>query len=158
MQVAELSHENFKSGRVMRWSFSQLSSRLGAKSTREGNLSDSQVYLPPIQHSTALGHTSHSHCFKWAVDCCLVPLQLQHIDSTDDRRTKVPTSHDPVSIWIRPDAKIVGSGAPLYIGLPYTMCWSVEKCFRKHTVLKHCDMSSLIMPTEKMTATKHKVH
>jgi len=116
VQVAELSHENFKSGRVMRWSFSQLSSRLGAKSTREGK----PKWLPglpppPVQHSTALGHTSHSHCFKWAVDCCLVPLQLQHIDSTDDRRTKVPTSQDPLWIWIRPDAKIVGSGAPLYI-------------------------------------------
>ena len=35
VQVADLSHENFKSGRVMRWWLSRLSSRFGAKSSRE---------------------------------------------------------------------------------------------------------------------------
>ena len=35
VQVADLSHENFKSSRVMRWWLSRLSSRFGAKSSRE---------------------------------------------------------------------------------------------------------------------------
>jgi len=35
VQVTELSHENFKSSRVMRWWLSRLSSRFGAKSSRE---------------------------------------------------------------------------------------------------------------------------
>jgi len=35
VQVADLSHENLKSSRVMRWWLSQLSSRFGAKSSRE---------------------------------------------------------------------------------------------------------------------------
>ena len=35
VQVADLSHENFKSSRVMRWCFSRLSSCFGAKSSRE---------------------------------------------------------------------------------------------------------------------------
>jgi len=53
VQVAELSHENFKSGRVMRWSFSQLSSRLGAKSTREGK-PKWHPGLPPPPYNTVL--------------------------------------------------------------------------------------------------------
>ena len=35
VQVADLSHENFKSSRVMRWWLSRLSSRFVAKSSRE---------------------------------------------------------------------------------------------------------------------------
>ena len=35
VQVADLSHENFRSSRVMRWWLSRLSSRSGAKSSRE---------------------------------------------------------------------------------------------------------------------------
>ena len=35
VQVADLSHENFKSSWVMRWWLSRLSSRFGAKSSRE---------------------------------------------------------------------------------------------------------------------------
>jgi len=35
VQVADLSHENFKSSRVMRWWLSRLSNRFGAKSSRE---------------------------------------------------------------------------------------------------------------------------
>jgi len=35
VQVADLSHENFKSSRVMRWWLSRLSSRFGAKSSHE---------------------------------------------------------------------------------------------------------------------------
>jgi len=35
VQVADLSHENFMSSRVMRWWLSRLSSRFGAKSSRE---------------------------------------------------------------------------------------------------------------------------
>ena len=35
VQVADLSHENFKSSRVMRWWLSRLSSCFGAKSSRE---------------------------------------------------------------------------------------------------------------------------
>jgi len=35
VQVADLSHENFKSSRVMRWWLSRLSSRFSAKSSRE---------------------------------------------------------------------------------------------------------------------------
>ena len=35
VQVANLSHENFKSRQVMRWWLSRLSSRFGAKSSRE---------------------------------------------------------------------------------------------------------------------------
>jgi len=35
VQVADLSHENFKSSRIMRWWLSRLSSRSGAKSSRE---------------------------------------------------------------------------------------------------------------------------
>ena len=34
-QVADLTHENFKSSQVMRWWLSRLSSRFGAKSSRE---------------------------------------------------------------------------------------------------------------------------
>jgi len=37
VQVADLSHENFKSSRVMRWWLSRLSSRFSAKSSRECN-------------------------------------------------------------------------------------------------------------------------
>jgi len=35
VQVADLSHENFESSRVMRWWLSRLSSHFGAKSSRE---------------------------------------------------------------------------------------------------------------------------
>jgi len=35
VQVADLSQENLKSSRVMRWWLSRLSSRFGAKSSRE---------------------------------------------------------------------------------------------------------------------------
>jgi len=35
VQVADVSHEKFKSSRVMRWWLSRLSSRFGAKSSRE---------------------------------------------------------------------------------------------------------------------------
>ena len=35
VQVADLSHENFKSSQVIRWWLSRLSSRFGAKSSRE---------------------------------------------------------------------------------------------------------------------------
>ena len=35
VQVADLRHKNFKSSRVMRWWLSRLSSRFGAKSSRE---------------------------------------------------------------------------------------------------------------------------
>jgi len=35
VQVADVSHENLKSSRVMRWWLSRLSSRFGAKSSRE---------------------------------------------------------------------------------------------------------------------------
>jgi len=35
VQVADLGHENFKSSRVMRWWLRRLSSRFGAKSSRE---------------------------------------------------------------------------------------------------------------------------
>jgi len=35
LQVADLSYENFKLGRVMRWWLSRLSSHIGAKSSRE---------------------------------------------------------------------------------------------------------------------------
>jgi len=38
VQVADLSHKNFKSSRVMRWWLSRLSSRFGAKSSHERKL------------------------------------------------------------------------------------------------------------------------
>ena len=46
-QVADLSNENFKSSRVMRWWFSRLSSRFGAKSSRERK----PKWLPGLEHS-----------------------------------------------------------------------------------------------------------
>ena len=46
-QVADLSNENFKSSRVMRWWFSRLSSRFGAKSSRERK----PKWLPCLEHS-----------------------------------------------------------------------------------------------------------
>jgi len=56
VQVADLSHENFKSSRVMRWWLSRLSSRSGAKSSRERK----PKWLPGLFWSTLSTSTSMS--------------------------------------------------------------------------------------------------
>ena len=61
--VADLSHENFKSSRVMRWWLSRLSSRFGAKSSRESKpkwVSD-LVWLSKLQVVFKLFNGSRCH-------------------------------------------------------------------------------------------------
>ena len=59
VQVADLSHENFKSSRVMRWWLSRLSSRFGATSSRERK----PKWLPGLP--TSLIHSASTQCHTY---------------------------------------------------------------------------------------------
>jgi len=67
VQVADLSHENFKSSRVMRWWLSRLPNRFGAKSSRErkprwlpGLLALDQMTPAQLKHCLQLRHSFSS--------------------------------------------------------------------------------------------------
>ena len=57
VQIADLSNENFKSSRVMRWWLSRLSSHFGAKSSRECK----PKWLPGLAGEANVSVSSRSH-------------------------------------------------------------------------------------------------
>ena len=64
VQIADLSHENFKSSRVMRWWLSRLSSRFGAKSSRERK----PKWLPGLSLPNKIVDAESVNTFKTRLD------------------------------------------------------------------------------------------
>jgi len=96
VQVADLSHENFKSSRVMRWWLSRLSSRFGAKSSRERK----PKWLPGL-----------------LIDCDILLKFSKQIDfdllrwvTSEKLRPEVTLPPSWKSIWRHKSAGVVGFG------------------------------------------------